>query len=45
MKDKRKPTKPHKREPRKPYENGYPGYVSLASREFARLMYERINAR
>jgi len=32
MKRKPKPTKP---QPRKPYENGYPGYVSPASRERA----------
>lgn len=29
------PTKPHKREPRKPFENGYLGYVSPAAKEFA----------
>lgn len=41
---KRKP-KPAKPEPRKPYENGQPGYVSAAARETARRMYEAIQGR
>ena len=45
MKRKPKPEKPHKREPRKPFENGHPGYVSPAEREAARQRYEALNCK